>query len=139
MAHVKFENFTDEVTAGLENNIIAWLEETTAELASQTAMRTKRGGQYTAQIADKWTNLVDRENYKGYVGNPLEHAIWEELGTGEYALNDDGRKGGWVYYDPLKDEFYRTYGRPPRRCLHHAMTQNEPAIMNRLTEIFRGW
>ena len=29
----------------------------------------------------------------------MENAIWEEFGTGEYALNGDGRKGKW--YIPI--------------------------------------
>ena len=28
-------------------------------------------------------------------GSPLENAIWNEFGTGEFALEGKGRKGGW--------------------------------------------
>ncbi len=40
-----------------------------------------------------------------YVVSNYKNAIWEEYGTGEYALNKDGRKGGWVYHS-AKDGKY---------------------------------
>lgn len=126
---VIFEDFTGEVTAQIENIIGNWLEEASAELASQAAMRTRRG---SGETADKWTNLVDKTKMVAYVGNPLENAIWEEFGTGEYALNDDGRKGGWIYYDEKDGTFHHTYGKTPTRALHHAFNQNENLLKDGL-------
>ena len=130
MAQVKagqviFEDFTGEVTEQIMNIVGNWLEEASAELSSQAAKRTRRG---SGETADKWTNMVDKTNMVAYVGNPLENAIWEEFGTGEYALNNDGRKGGWVYYDENKGEFHHTYGKTPTRALHHAFNQNEKML-----------
>lgn len=134
MAQVKagqviFEDFTGEVTEDIQNIILNWLEEASSELASQAATRTRRG---TGETADKWTNLVDKSNMVAYVGNPLENAIWEEYGTGEYALNNDGRKGGWTYYDERKGKYFHTYGKTPTRALHHAFNQNESLLKDKL-------
>jgi len=134
MAQVKagqiiFEDFTGEVTEQIESIILDWLEDASKELASQTATRTRRG---SGETADKWTNLVDKSNMVAYVGNPLENAIWEEYGTGEYALNNDGRKGGWTYYDETKGKYYHTYGKTPKRALHHAFNQNEDMLIEKL-------
>lgn len=126
---VIFEDFTGEVTEQIENIILNWLEEGSAELASQAAMRTRRG---TGETADKWTNLVDKTNMVAYVGNPLENAIWEEFGTGEYALNNDGRKGGWTYYDEKTGKFHHTYGKTPTRALHHTFNQNDKLLQDKL-------
>lgn len=126
---VIFEDFTGEVTKQIENIILNWLEEASAELASQAATRTRRG---TGETAGAWTNLVDKTGMVAYVGNPLENAIWEEFGTGEYALNDDGRKGGWYYYDEKTGEFHHTYGKTPTRALHHAFNQNEAMLKDAL-------
>lgn len=124
-----FEDFTDEVNEQIQNVVLAWLEEASSELSSQAAMRTRRG---TGETADKWTNLVDKTEMVAYVGNPLENAIWEEYGTGEYALNNDGRKGGWTYFDETKGKFYHTYGKTPTRALHHAFKQNESLLKEKL-------
>ena len=126
-----FKDFTGEINEQIERYILNWLEESSGLLASETADRTRRG---TGETADKWTNLVDKSNMVAYVGNPLENAIWEEYGTGEYALKDDGRKGGWVYYDETKNKYYHTYGKTPTRALHHAFKQNEDIIKDALKE-----
>ena len=124
-----FEDFTGEVTKQIESIIDTWLEEASTEISSQAAKRTRRG---SGETADKWTNLVDKDKKVAYVGNPLENAIWEEYGTGEYALNNDGRKGGWVYYDETKGKFFHTYGKTPTRALHHAFNQNESLLKDLL-------
>lgn len=36
----------------------------------------------------------------GYVGTSLMYAIYVEFGTGEFAKNGAGRKGGWYYQSP---------------------------------------
>lgn len=126
---VIFEDFTGEVNEQIQSIIGNWLEEASSELASQAAKRTRRG---TGETADKWTNLVDKNEMVAYVGNPLENAIWEEYGTGEYALNNDGRKGGWYYYDEKDGKFHHTYGKTPTRALHHAFNQNEAMLKEKL-------
>lgn len=42
---------------------------------------------------------MDESAQVATVGNPLQNAIWEEFGTGEYALEGDGRKTPWRYKD----------------------------------------
>ena len=122
---IVFEDFSGEITKKMESIVDNWLEEASLELAAQTAQRTRRG---TGETADKWTNLVDTGKHTAYVGNPLENAIWEEYGTGEFAFNGDGRRGGWVYYDERKGKYYHTYGKKPTRALHHAFLANEEPL-----------
>ena len=129
MNEVRFEDFTEQVSDEIKNRVLNWLEEAGAELASQAATRTRRG---TGETADKWTHIVDRNNFTAYVGNPLENAIWEEFGTGEYAFNGDGRKGGWIYFDEKTGKFHHTYGKTPTRALHHAFINNEEALKDHL-------
>lgn len=132
---ITYEDFSLEISGEIEEIVNNWLEEASSELASQTAQRTRRG---TGETADKWTNLVDRTNHVAYVGNPLENAIWEEFGTGEYALNDNGRKGGWVFFDENKGQYFHTYGKTPTRALHHAFMNNEEAIKDQLANKLRS-
>lgn len=158
-----FEDFSGKITKEIEDTTQKWLLESGNELASQVAMRTGQGA-YTSQIAQEWTCIVDKEKYMAIVGNPLENALWEEFGTGEYALNGDGRKGYWVYVKDsnnnksksetqytLKEakravaylrskglEAYYTCGKKPRRCLHHAFANNEETIKEQLRNQLRS-
>lgn len=48
------------------------------------------------------------------ITNTTSYAIYNELGTGIYAENGQGRQGGWYY--PVGDGTYRfTLGMPPKR------------------------
>ena len=71
------------------------------------------------------------------VGSPLENAIWEEFGTGEYALYGNGRKGGWYYVDELGDGHY-THGKTTNRALHNALQTLKPQIKAAMEEQLKG-
>ena len=135
MNQIRFEDFTGEVSNEIQEVILNWLEEASSELESQVATRTRRG---SGETASKWTHIVDKNNFVAYVGNPLENAIWEEYGTGEYAFNGDGRKGGWFYYSESDGKFHHTYGKTPTRALHHAFINNEEDLKDYLRSQLRS-
>lgn len=88
--------------------------------------RTK--GSFNYFVAKKGGDFVAK------VGSPLENAIWEEFGTGEYALEGNGRKGGWAYTNE-KGETVFTHGKTPSRALYYAIKNCEGAIKSRLAGI----
>lgn len=55
----------------------------------------------------------------GQVGSPLTYAIYVEFGTGEFAENGAGRKGGWVYQDPSGEWFF-TWGQEAQHFIRRA-------------------
>ena len=59
------------------------------------------------------------------------------IGTGEYALNGDGRKGGWVYKDD-KGEFHFTFGKTPLRPFFTAMTKLKPKLEKMAAQKLKG-
>lgn len=131
-------DFTDnsiKVKAALEDAVLAFLEEASGELEAQTARNQTRVA--TGDTKGKWDHYVDEGNLEGIVGNPLENAIWEEFGTGEYALEGNGRKGGWKYQDE-KGEWHYTTGKTPLRPLHKAFTKLKPKIIKRAEEVLKG-
>ncbi len=71
-----------------------------------------------------------------HVGSNLENAIWEEFGTGEYALHGDGRKGGWKYVD-AKGKGHFTMGKKPNRPLYNAFHALREKLKRRLEEILK--
>ena len=130
---VQFTDNSMEVKSALDSAIEQFLEEAGGELESQ-AMRNQTRVD-TGQTKGGWTHIV--EDKKVTIGNPLENAIWEEFGTGEYSIKG-GRKGGWVYRDKRTGKFYKTRGKTALRPLHNAFTANKSKIIRRAEQILKG-
>lgn len=91
MADVEFIDNRVVVKRALEDAVGKYLIEASGELVGKSARnsRVKSG-----QTKGSYKANVDENNGIAYIGSDLENAIWEEFGTGEYALHGDGRKGG---------------------------------------------
>lgn len=85
---VDFKDNIIEVVAALDDAAIAFLHEAAGELQAAVKRNTavKAG-----QLKNSWDYVVDESKKEATIGSPLQNAIWEEFGTGEYALNGDGR------------------------------------------------
>ena len=90
----------------------------------------------TANISTRSHRFISNESTVA-VGSDLENAIWEEFGTGEYALHGDGRKGGWVYKSKKDGKFYHTYGKTPRQPLTKAFQSVAPKIKKQLVNVIK--
>lgn len=96
---VEFTDNSAHVISALEEAVIAYLHEAGGELEAQVK-RNSRPVQYASQdVRNNWKYTVDESKNTMKIGNHLEASYWEELGTGEYAVNGDGRKGWWVYVE----------------------------------------
>lgn len=134
MADVQFTDNTINVEAAISELSVAFLYEAVAELQSQTARNSRVK---TGQTKGSWETRVDENYLEGIVGSNLENAIWEEFGTGEYALNDDGRKGGWFYVDEMGVGHF-THGKKPNRALHNAFEEKKSVIIKIAQEKLKG-
>ena len=130
---VEFQDNRIEVKAAICSAIIAFLHEACGELEAQTKRNSKVK---TGQTKGSYENAVDEAELTGYVGSNYENAIWEEFGTGEYALNGDGRKGGWCYEDE-QGKWHFTYGKKPRRPLFNAFTALRSKLIARAEQIMQ--
>ena len=114
-------------------NILNRLEQA-AQNAAFEAAETIRGQAArntrvdTGKTKGAWATATDGTT--ATVGNSSQNAIWEEFGTGEYALAGDGRKGGWVYFDEGRQKFYFTKGKKPKRALTLAYKAKKSAAKN---------
>jgi len=162
---VKFTDNSAQVKGALSDAVIAYLYEAGGELEAQVKRNQRVGS--TGQTKNAWTYVVDESKGVTTVGNPLQNAIWEEFGTGQYALNGDGRKGWWVYVDDGEHpkeytsknhkiytyqealEIYRflkkqgldahiTRGKMPHRAFHRAFTSLKPALIKRAQEALKA-
>lgn len=131
---VEFEDYSIKVKGAMEDALLQFLEEASSELQSQAARGTPVD---TGQLKGSWAHTVDESNLEAKIGSPLENAIWTEFGTGEYALEGNGRKGGWRYEDD-KGEWHFTKGKKPVRMLHNAFEQTKAKIIKRAEQIMKG-
>ena len=131
---VEFHDFRIKVKGALDDAVIAYLYEASGEIEAQVKQNTRVD---SGQLKNSWTYTVDESKGQAHVGSPLQNAIWEELGTGEYALNDNGRKGGWHYKDE-KGKWHHTYGKAPNRALHNAFVTLKSALIRRAEQVLKG-
>lgn len=134
MEGITFRDNAILVKQALRNALNTWLVESAYAIESQAKDNTIAD---TGQTKKAWTYTVNTSKGEALVGNPLENAVWEEFGTGEYALNGNGRKGGWFYEDE-KGQGHFTYGKRPRRMLHNAFHTKKASVIRRAEEILRS-
>lgn len=151
MADVEFHDFSIEVKNAMNRRIHAVLEGCAGELESQVKRNSRVD---TGKTRNSFRHGISRNFADGsitaHIGSSDENAIWEEMGTGEYALNGDGRKGGWWYKNPKakytktgklrkgSKEFVFTKGKTPSRAFWKAFTQKKSKIINRIQNSLKG-
>lgn len=133
---IEFEDNRVRVKQALFDAGEAFLHEAAGELQARTRRNSRVD---TGQTKGSYEYKIDAgaEEQTCQIGSNLENAIWEEFGTGEYALHGDGRKGGWIYQTP-KGEFYYTKGKTPNRPLHNAFTALKNKLIRRYGEILKS-
>lgn len=116
----------------------AFLEEACGELQARTRRNSRVDtGQTKGSYEYKIKGSFMSGEQEGQIGSNLENAIWEEFGTGEYALHGNGRKGGWFYKD-TKGRGHFTHGKTPNRPMHNAFTSLKNKLIKRYGEILKS-
>ena len=152
MSDFKFEDNSVKIIKALDEVGQQWLEDATRILHRQVVQNSRVD---TGQTKSSWKKIV--EDKEGIVGSTSENAIWEEFGTGHYAVNGDGRKGAWyvpvegylghkkptyngkviVVYGKNGQAFYKTNGKKPNRALENAKNSTEKKMQNRLEQLIK--
>ena len=135
--NVKIEDHTIEVINAIGKSAVAFLHGAKSEIASQASDLSPAASGTLARsfIVD---SEVDEKNMKAIIGSTVRYALWQELGTGEYAHEGNGRKGGWVYYDEALGKKVFTRGTKPKRMLHHAFQQKKGKLDSIAKKAFGG-
>lgn len=150
---VEFKDFSISVKSEMQDAAVKWLIEAAGELESQAKRNTRVD---TGQAKGTWRYVVDEGKLEARVGSEKENAIWEEFGTGEYALKGNGKKTPW--YVPVEGytgkkkptfngkviivhgkngtDFYKTNGKKPNRALWRAFETSQEKIINQAKKIF---
>ena len=83
----------------------------------------------TGEMRDHITHTITMQGSKiiGKVGSPTPWSLYVEFGTGEFAENGAGRKGGWSYVgeDGIR---HFTYGNKPTKFLRNAFKSTKPQV-----------
>lgn len=152
MSDFKFEDNSVKIIKALDEVGQQWLEDATRILHRQVVQNSRVD---TGQTKSSWKKIV--EDNEGIVGSTSENAIWEEFGTGHYAVNGDGRKDAWyvpvegylghkkptyngkviVVYGKNGQAFYKTNGKKPNRALENAKNSTEKKIQKRLEQLIK--
>ena len=151
MADVEFKDYTIEVQNAMNSKILAVLEECAGELESQVKRNSRVA---SGKTKNSFRHGISRNFASGsitaHIGSNDKNAIWEEFGTGEYALAGNGRKGGWWYKNPNpkytktgklrkgSKEFIFTKGKKPSRAFWNAFIKKKDKIINRIQNSLKG-
>lgn len=130
----KFEDNSKNIKLVLEKATVAGLEAAAAEIESQAIRNTPVD---TGQLKGAWKHVVDESRMEATIGNTLENAIWTEYGSGEYALDNDGRKTPWRYKD-RKGNWHTTIGKKPVRMLFNAFATKKNVVIRIIEEAFKN-
>lgn len=133
---VKFIDFTVKVQNAIDERAEAVLEECAGEFESQVKRNSRVR---TGKTKNSFQHKVSKtdEGFEAAVGSDYENAIWEEFGTGDYALKGNGRKGGWFYVDEKGDGHF-THGKRPSRAFWNAYTTLKNKIITHIQNAFKG-
>lgn len=161
-SNVKFQDFSFDVKATIDDETIAWLYTWGSETASQAARNCAMEDTEGKKLKGSYKSVVDEDKGKATIGSPMEAAFWEEWGTGTYAAHGDGRKGWWVFIEgqaskgggktyATKEEAedaamflrskgldaYATNGRKPNYTLEKAFKSVKPKAVSELEDILK--
>lgn len=160
MADIEFKDNRIEVKRAIEGKIGKFLIEASSLVVAQVAKNTKAG---TGQLKNSWKANINESDIEAVIGSELENAIWEEFGTGEYALNRNGRKGYWVFVkgnDTKKSTNHKSYtleeakkivailkrkgldayytkGKRPKRAFYNAYLSTKDKVIQKAEEVFK--
>ena len=130
---VVFKDFTKIVLDKIQETGEQFLEEVGGEVEAQAKRNTKVD---TGKTKGSWEHIVNADKMEVQIGSRYQNALWEEFGTGIYALNGDGRKTKWVYRTE-DGKFHTTVGKKPRRALFRAYQSKKNTIIREAKRRFK--
>ena len=80
---------------------------------------------------------IDGHKSTARVGSTMAYAPYVEYGTGEFAENGTGRKGGWKFKD-ASGHWWFTHGQRPTRFMRTSFQDNEAKVKTIVEQTFGG-
>lgn len=129
---IQYTNNSVKVKNAMKQSVVNALTEIAGEI-QQATYRNSRTDTGQTKGSYQFKVFNEGDSVTAVVGSDYQNAIWEEYGTGEYALAGNGRKTPWVYKDS-KGKWHRTRGKTPNRPLFKAFTAYKGKIAERIKQ-----
>lgn len=133
----KFTDNSKKVKAQMDDAMFQALE--SAALIVEASAKALAPVGDSGELRDKIDHSV-KDGANGptaKIGSPLDYAMYVEYGTGEFAENGAGRKGGWSYQTP-DGEWHHTNGMSPQPFLRPAFKRNKDKIREIVGKEFKS-
>ncbi|WP_285009477.1 HK97-gp10 family putative phage morphogenesis protein [Lactococcus formosensis] len=127
---VEFKSHSKEAKARLQTSIAAALEAGSLIIEGQVkANLTASGYVDTGELRDSFSHQISDmgKDTKSKIGTPLKRAVYPEYGTGDFAENGAGRKGGWSYLDS-EGKWHYTKGQKPLKFMRKAFRSKKGEV-----------
>ena len=128
----EFEDLTPQVRRDLERVGAQAMTKAALIIEAQAKALTPFD---TGDLLDSMTHDVVAEGRQAVarIGSTLDYAIYQEFGTGEFAENGAGRKGGWWYKTP-DGKLHHTMGTKPKKMLRTSFKKNKAKVKQILSQ-----
>lgn len=107
-----------EIIHELENKKTAILEAVGLQAESNAKLNCPVD---TGNLRNSITHTVSGDTV--YIGTNVEYGVWNEVGTGIYADDGQGRKSPWAYQDS-KGVWHNTHGIKPAHFLRNSISEH---------------
>jgi len=117
--------------------------EAVKKVVNRTAARVERGAKKRAPVDEgRLRSSIHMRPFRGGleidVGTNVEYGVYQEFGTGIYAVNGDGRKTPWAYIHPKTKKLVWTRGNRPQPFLFPAFEAVKPDFVPELKKALKG-
>lgn len=123
------ERLRGAMSRGLNTALIDLLEKT-QDLSRVDTGKTRNSYEHSME----WDGSV----LIGTLGSNEMNAIYEEFGTGKYAENNDGRQGGWYYFDEKSGQVFFTEGKKQNKPMRDALAVKQADIERHIMDSIEG-
>lgn len=133
---VEVNDKTQEYLTKAKKRIAIALSEIKDDIAQQASINSPydTGDLSRSFLSDSYVDIAEQT---AYIGSTKEYSIYQEFGTGEYAVNDNGRKGGWSYQD-ARGQWHKTIGVKPQRMLYRAIQSKKSQLPYKIKAAMEG-
>lgn len=129
---MQFQDNTDKVKREMHDVLLGALTKGSLLVVGQVKTLSRRD---TGALSDSFSHEVidEGEDMHSKIGSPLDYAVHNEFGTGEFAENGSGRKGGW-YYRGQDGKLHFTRGMKPNPALRTSFRKNKKRVQDIMSE-----
>lgn len=137
---MQFQDNSKQVAQQMAKVVAGALTKGSLVIVGQVKTLSRRD---TGALSDSYSHEIEENDSEitSKIGSPLDYAIYNEFGTGEFAENGNGRKGGWWYETP-DGKLQFTKGMKPNPALRTSFRKNKKRVQdmmaNELGANFKG-